>query len=157
MITGSELLAQVKELQSQGITRDQILPQLGYTDPENGKLLYRRFYEALIEAKGGPLFYALRTPECTPEENAKYEELTENYGIPAVDAFVEQWSIEDIFYFEDAYVGTYASKQDFIESLLEDVAPLPIWCSIDYADSWGNLSDYYIFDEQSDAVFLRDW
>ncbi len=153
MIIGSELLAQVKELQTNGLTRDQILPQLGYTNPENGKLLYTQFYTALLEAKGGPLF----TPECTPEEEAKYQELTERYGIPAVDAFVEEWSIEDIFYFEDAYVGTYASKQDFIESLCEDNAPMPIWLSIDYSDSWENLSDYYIWNGESDTIFLRDW
>ena len=156
MFTGSALLAKVKELQTNGLTRDQILPQLGYTNPE-GKLLYRRFYEALIEAKGGPLFYALTTPECTPEEETKYQELVTNYGIPAVDAFVEEWSIQDIFYFEDAYVGTYASKQDFIESLCEDNAPMPIWLSIDYQDSWENLSDYYIWNGESDTIFLRDW
>ena len=152
MITGSNLLTQVKELQASGLTRDQILPTLGYVGPE-GKLLYTKFYTALIDAKGGPLF----TPECTPEENAKYEELTENYGIPAVDAFVEEWSIQDIFYFEDAYVGTYASKQDFIESLCEDDGPMPSWLSINYEDSWENLSDYYIWNGESDTIFLRDW
>ena len=153
MITGPELLTQVKDLQANGLTRDQILPQLGYTNPENGKLLYTKFYEALIEAKGGPLF----APAVLPEDQAEYELYCDRYGIPAVDAFIKEWSIDDISYFEDAYVGTYSSKQEFIEELCEENAPMPIWLSLDYEDSWQNLSDYYIYDDDSDAMFLRDW
>ena len=152
MITGPELLTQVKDLQASGLTRDQILPQLGYANSD-GKLLYTKFYEALIEAKGGPLF----VPTVTDEQQAEYDLLTDKYGIPAVDAFIKEWSIVDISYFEDAYVGTYSSKQEFIEELCEENAPMPIWLSLDYEDSWQNLSDYYIYDDDSDAMFLRDW
>ena len=80
MITGPELLTQVKDLQANGLTRDQILPQLGYTNPESGKLLYTKFYEALIEAKGGPLF----APDVLPEDQAEYEKLCDQYGDEAV-------------------------------------------------------------------------
>jgi hypothetical protein len=153
MFTGSALLAKVQELQSLGMTRDQILPTLGYVDSERGKLLYTQFYTALIDAKGGPLF----VPTVTDELQAEYDLYCDRYGIPAVDAFIKHWSIVDISYFEDAYVGTYSSKQEFIESLCEENAPMPLWISIDYEDSWENLSEDYIWDDDSDAMFLRNW
>ena len=155
MITGPELLTQVKELQASGLTRDQILPELGYTNPENGKLLYTKFYEALIEAKGGPLC----APDVLPEDLAEYEKLCDQYGDEAVNAFVEQWSIDDIQYFENAYVGTYSSKTEFIDELLEqnDNSNLPFWVIIDYNDSWHQLSYVYIYDEPTGVIFLKDW
>ena len=155
MITGTELLTQVKDLQANGLTRDQILPELGYTNPENGKLLYTKFYEALIEAKGGPLF----APDVLPEDQAEYEKLCDQYGNEAVNAFVEQWSIDDIQYFENAYVGTYSSRSDFIDELLENVesSKVPIWLAIYYSETWHNLSYVYIYDEPTGVIFLKDW
>lgn len=57
MLTGTELLAKVKELAH--LNKSELVRECGYV--KNDKLCFTRFYEALLEAKGMPLKSAKKT------------------------------------------------------------------------------------------------
>ena len=66
----------------------------------------------------------------------------------AVEAFLDNFNIEDIGYFTDAYHGQWDSGAEFAQNLAEDCCEVPRdmsgWIEIDWKASWENLSyDYF--------------
>ena len=66
----------------------------------------------------------------------------------AVEAFLDNFNIEDIGYFTDAYQGQWDSGAEFAQNLAEDCCEVPRdmsgWIEIDWKASWENLSyDYF--------------
>ena len=56
-----------------------------------------------------------------------YEEYCENgedYSYDAVDAFVDEFGIECIGHFTDAYYGEYDSEEQFAEAFVSDCYPI---------------------------------
>jgi hypothetical protein len=73
----------------------------------------------------------------------KYVELGEEYVYNAVDAFIEEFSIDDLNKFEDAYMGVYDNPEQFVYSLYEDI---PGGLVIDWTETWSqNYSCDYVF------------
>jgi hypothetical protein len=87
---------------------------------------------------------------------AYYEEYVkqgEEYDYAAVDAFVDEFGIQNIESFQDAYYGQYDSEEEFAEQYTGDVyGEPPAHLVIDWQQTWAtNLSydftfaDGYIF------------
>jgi len=87
----------------------------------------------------------------------EYCENGENYSYDAVDAFVDEFGIECIAHFTDAYYGQYDSEEDFAEQFCTDVYNFnadntPI--VVDWTATWNcnlrydfSFSDGYIFNK----------
>lgn len=71
-----------------------------------------------------------------------WSELTDNsYSMEAIEAFVEEFGIENIDSFEDAYCGPY-SGEEYARELVEsgwDMNSIPGFVEIDWAATWANL------------------
>ena len=49
------------------------------------------------------------------------QEAIDEHGQYVVNAFLENWSVEDLDHIEDAYYGTYDSFSEFAQQLAEDI------------------------------------
>lgn len=66
----------------------------------------------------------------------------------AIEAFVEEFGINDIDRFEDAYYGEYDSEAEFAEHYTTDCYPMdmPEWVVVDWQATWDNeLSDDFTY------------
>ena len=78
-----------------------------------------------------------------------WAELTENsYSMEAIEAFVEEFGVENIGSFEDAYSGTYRDGAHFAQDLVEggcyfDMDNIPDFVEINWEATWQNLSQDY--------------
>ena len=77
----------------------------------------------------------------------------------AVAAFLDNFNIEDIGNFSDAYQGHWDSGAEFAQNLAEDCCMVPrdmaSWIEIDWKESWENLSyDYF---ESDGYVFSQNF
>ena len=158
MLTGTELLAKVSELQNEGLSRTDIVLGCGYIR-ENGKASYVEFYEALLAAKypnGMPSANVTETEiEFDSEDDEdKFQELCENYPQKAVEAYYN--NIGNFDDFEEAYVGEYKSEADFTEEMISQIGDhnLPCWIVIDYQATWDSAmrDDYW----EEDNYFFRN-
>ena len=83
----------------------------------------------------------------------EYCENGENYSYDAVDAFVDEFGIECIAHFTDAYYGQYDSEEEFAEQFTGDVyGEPPAHLVVDWTATWeSNLrydfsfNDGYVF------------
>ena len=155
MLTGTDLLTKVTEMQSQEppIKTSDIVRACGYES--DGKMHYTEFYTQLLDAKG-----ILSKPELTnisEEYQELYEKLCENHHEEAIEAFLTIWEESDLEHFEDAYEGCYESEKDFAEQYATDVYGLdvPSFVVIDWEATWNQLSYHYEFVDG--FVFSRDW
>lgn len=83
--------------------------------------------------------------------NGNYETwstLTEDYDAEAIEAFIEDFGIECIDSFEDAYCGQYGDIREAVEMLLEIYeVEVPDFVVIDYDATWNaNLRHDYTFE-----------
>ena len=78
----------------------------------------------------------------------------------AVEAFLDNFNIEDIGYFTDAYQGQWDSGAEFAQNLAEDCCEVPRdmsgWIEIDWKASWDNL-DYDYTEGSGGHIFSQNF
>ena len=156
MLTGTDLLTKVTEMQSQEppIKMSDIVRACGYES--DGKVHYTEFYTQLLDANG-----TLNKPEPTnisEEYQEVYDKLCgRGHHEGSIQAFLTIWEQSDLEHFEDAYVGCYESEKDFAEQYATDCYGLdvPSFVVIDWEATWNQLSYHYEFVDG--FVFSRDW
>ena len=89
----------------------------------------------------------------------EYLQAVDCHGEDAVSAFLDNFNIEDINNFNDAYQGQWDSGAEFAQNLAEDCCEVPremsSWIEIDWKASWENLSyDYF---ESDGYVFSQNF
>ena len=149
MLKGTELLNTVNTMREAGASVTEQVRACGYEI--DGKLHYTDFYYALLEAKG-------KEPIIAEDDQyqEKIDELHGEYPRDAVVAFIELWGEDYIEYFEESYQGEMTGAE-FAQSLVEDCYSLdmPFWVTIDWEDTWHNLSDDYT--EQDGFIFCNNF
>jgi antirestriction protein len=89
----------------------------------------------------------------------QYVQLGENHSYDAVDAFIDEFSLDDLNYFEDAYSGEWESFDDFAEQYFTDVygylVPEEIESYIDYEAFANDLAFDYV--TNNNYVFNRNF
>jgi len=85
----------------------------------------------------------------------EYCENGENYSYDAVDAFVDEFGIECIAHFTDAYYGEYDSEEQFAEQFCTDCYPINLDDTpiiVDWTKTWEcnlrydfSFNDGYVF------------
>lgn len=156
MLTGTQLLSKVDEMQAQDppAKMSEIVRECGYE--VDGKLKYTAFYTELLEVKG--LLDKKEPTEISDEYQELYDELVEKYSEEAVDAFLELYDESDLEHFEEAYYGEHKSEADFAEDFTNDSFgyEAPSFVVIDWQATWDRgLS--YDFDYEDGFVFNKNW
>ena len=80
---------------------------------------------------------------------AEYCELCDDYGVSAVDDFLEWDSTEDLDNMHDAYVGVYDSREDFAREIVSDC--------YDIENIMGNLACYFDYEAFARDLFMCDY
>ena len=80
---------------------------------------------------------------------AEYCELCDDYGVSAVDDFLEWYSTEDLDNMHDAYVCVYDSREDFAREIVNDC--------YDLENMMGNLAYYFDYEAFASDLFLSDY
>jgi len=156
MLTGTALVSKVTEMQAQEppAKMSDIVRACGYEI--DGKLKFTMFYVELLDAKG--LLNKTPEPEISEEYQEIYDELCEEYGEDAVEAFLTIYEESDLQHFEDAFRGRYDSEADFAEQTTIDCYALdiPVFVMVDWQATWdqGFSGDYEFVDG---FVFAKDW
>ena len=128
----------------------EIAPTTSFTDEEHAlnyleELLEegedRSEMEAFIEEHGHKSFY---------DHFDEYREMIKEYDQDTVDAFLEDFDIEDISRLSDAYYGQYDSEEEFAENFVSECYGLPrdfpTCIKIDWKETWEDgLSWDYTF------------
>lgn len=83
------------------------------------------------------------------EKIMEYCELCDEYGVSAVEDFLEFYSPEYLDNMQDAYAGVYDSEEDFARELVRDC--------YDIEKMMGNLADYFDYDALARDLFLSDY
>jgi N-methylhydantoinase B/oxoprolinase/acetone carboxylase alpha subunit len=93
---------------------------------------------------------------------AYYEEYVSNgeeYSYDAVDAFVDEFGIECVAYFTDAYYGQYDNEEEFAEQYTSDVYALNLNDTpvvVDWTATW-NANLQYDFAFNDGYVFNKNF
>jgi hypothetical protein len=84
-----------------------------------------------------------------------YVDLGENHSYDAVEAFIQEFEIDLLSHFEDAYFGQYDSEEQFVEDYIDQhsgAAEIAPWIVIDYTQTWESslrfdfaFNDGYVF------------
>ena len=77
----------------------------------------------------------------------EYANMVDDIGIGVVEAFLDNFDIDDISSCRDAYMGCYESGAEFAHQIAEDcgeVGSNSSWIEIDWKASWDNLSYDYV-------------
>jgi antirestriction protein len=158
MLTGNDLLNKVNELQAQEppAKMSEIVRICGYE--RDGKLKYTEFYTELLTVKGLINNETLDNDEISEEYQEQYQDLCQEFGKDAVDAFLELYTEEDLQYFQDAYQGRYDDEASFAEEFCNDVygVDIPSFVVIDWEATW-NCNLRYDFDFEDGFVFNKNW
>ena len=115
------------------IHADEEDPELMYQDYEN---MPRSLYH---ESMGEEEFTNL----------LKYCDLCDDYGVSAVEDFLEWDSPEDFDRMHDAYVGVYDSEEDFAEEIVSDC--------YDLDNMMGSLACYFDYEKFARDLFMTDY
>ena len=73
--------------------------------------------------------------------------MVDDIGIGVVEAFLDNFDIDDISSCRDAYMGCYENGAEFAQNLAEDcgeVGSNSSWIEIDWEASWDNLTYDYV-------------
>jgi antirestriction protein len=159
MLTGSNLLNKVNEMQAQNppAKMSEIVRACGYE--RDGKLKYTEFYTELMTVKGLINNDVLEENEISEEYQEVYTKLCENYGKAAVSAFLELHDDESLLeYFEDAYQGEHNSEAEFAEYFTSEVYGFdaPSFVVVDWDATW-NANLCYDFDFEDGFVFNKNF
>ena len=79
----------------------------------------------------------------------EYCELCDEYGVSAVDDFLEWYSHEDLDNMHDAYAGVYDTKEDFAIEIVNDC--------YDIEKMMGNLANYFDYEALARDLFVNDY
>ena len=88
------------------------------------------------------------------EHYDEYVDGGEQYSYGAVDAFIEEFGVDNLGSFVDAYRGEWESKADYAENYVTDCysIELPGFIEIDWENTFDNLdcvySNGFVFDSQ---------
>ena len=105
--------------------------------------------EAFIEQHGHKDFYLYFED---------YRQAVKEYDQETVDSFIEVFDLMDVDHLSDAYYGHYRSGAEFAESFVSDcygLPDMPYWVSIDWEETWENLS--YDYTESNGYIFSNNW
>ena len=87
-----------------------------------------------------------------------YTRMVEEYDQETVDSFIEVFDLMDVEHLQDAYMGNYRTGAEFAESFVSDcygLPDMPYWISIDWEETWENLS--YDYTESNGYIFCNNW
>jgi len=167
-LVGQALLDTVEILRAEGVANKYIAIGCGYVrEGDKTKIEYTEFYTQMMLAKGiakldenGEVVFPnveAVEDETVNELNELKDKLVDIYGDGAVEAFLEWWDMEDLKYFEEAYVGRYNSGAEFAEEHVcyGETDQLPFYVAIDWEKTWDNISDDYVV--EGDYYFFRNW
>ena len=159
MLTGSNLLNKVNEMQAQNppAKMSEIVRACGYE--RDGKLKYTEFYTELLTVKGLINNDVLENEEISEEYQEVYTKLCEEYGRDPVNAFLELHDDESLLeYFEDSYQGRYDSEADFAEEFTTNVYAFdaPSFVVVDWDATW-NCGLRYDYDFEDGFVFSKNF
>ena len=89
-----------------------------------------------IQEYGDTTFYAHYDEYVDAGESNSYE---------AVDAFIEEFGVDCLSGFEDAYCGEWSSKADYAENFVSDCycLDIPIFVEVDWENTFDNLDCVY--------------
>lgn len=114
-----------------------------HADEEDPELMYQDFAnipDSLYhESMGAEEF----------ENILKYCDLCDEYGVSAVEDFLEFYSPEDLDRMQDAYAGVYESKEDFAREIVNER------CDID--KMMGDLAYYFDYEAFARDLFINDY
>ena len=114
-----------------------------HADEEDPELMYQDY-----ENMPGSLYH-----ESMGEEGfnkiAEYCELCDDYGVSAVEDFLEWYSPEDLDNMNDAYAGVYDSEEDFAREIVNGC--------YDLEKMMGNLAYYFDYEALARDLFLSDY
>ena len=88
----------------------------------------------------------------------QYVEYGEDYCYEAVDAFIDEFGIDTLAYFCDAYYGQYESEEQFSEQFYSDCYSLPedLHVVIDWSATW-NVNLRYDFSFVDGFAFHKNF
>lgn len=73
----------------------------------------------------------------------EYVDTAEDYSYSAVNAFVDEFGIECVQYFQDAYQGEYSSEEQFAEQFVNDIyGEVPAYLVVDWTATWEQNLQY---------------
>ena len=116
-----------------------ISPTTTFTDEQQAQELLEELLEdghdvdemkEFIETHGAKEFY---------ENYEDYLKMIDMYDQDTVDAFLEDFDIDDISKLEDAYYGYYDSEEEFTENFVTEcygLPDMPSWIKIDWSETW---------------------
>lgn len=114
-----------------------------HADEEDPELMYQDY-----ENMPGSLYH-----ESMGEEGfnkiEEYCELCDDYGVSAVEDFLEWYSPEDLDMMYDSYAGVYDSKEDFAREIVNGC--------YDLEKMMGDLSYYFDYEALARDLFLGDY
>jgi hypothetical protein len=89
----------------------------------------------------------------------EYVRLGESVNYQVVDAFIQEFGVENLSSFDDAYYGDYDSEEQFVESYIDEhsaAARIEPWIVIDYTQTWESSLQYdFVFN--NGYVFNRNF
>ena len=80
---------------------------------------------------------------------SEYCDMCDEYGVMAVEDFLEFYSPEDLDRMADAYVGVYDSKEDFAREMVNDC--------YDIEKMMGDLAYYFDYEAFARDLFISDY
>lgn len=115
------------------IHADEEDPELMYQDYEN---MPRSLYSESMGEKGF-------------EKIMEYCELCDDYGVSAVEDFLEWYTPDDLDMMHDSYAGVYDSEEDFAKEIVSDC--------YDIENMMGDLACYFDYDAFARDLFISDY
>ena len=114
-----------------------------HADEEDPELMYQDY-----ENMPGSLYH-----ESMGEEGfnkiEEYCELCDDYGVSAVEDFLEWYSPEDLDMMYDSYAGVYDSEEDFAREIVNGC--------YDLEKMMGDLSYYFDYEALARDLFVNDY
>lgn len=114
-----------------------------HADEEDPELMYQDF-ENMPDS-----LYHESMGEKGFNKIAEYCELCDDYGVSAVEDFLEWDSTDDLDNMHDAYVGVYDSREDFAREIVSDC--------YDIENIMGNLACYFDYEAFARDLFMGDY
>ncbi len=115
------------------IHADENDPEIMYQDSKN------IHYSLYRESMGEKVFNNIK----------KYCELCDEYGVSAVNDFLEWFTPGYLYRMPDIYVGVYDSEEDFARELVNEC--------YDLEKMMGNLADYFDYESFARDLFINDY
>lgn len=114
-----------------------------HADEDDPELMYQDY-----ENMPGSL-YSESMGEKGFEKIMEYCELCDDYGVSAVDDFLEFYSTEDLDRMHDSYAGVYDSEEDFAREIVKEC--------YDLEKTMGDLADYFDYEALARDLFMCDY